>query len=58
MNKIEFSLDVIESKEGGYIGLVREIAGVITQGESIEELKSNALDAARAMMNHLSINTI
>ena len=34
-----------QQKEGGYIGYVEEIAGVNTQGETLDETRSNLVEA-------------
>ena len=34
-----------------YVGKLKEIPGVFSQGESLEELKENIIDAYRMMMN-------
>ncbi len=34
-----------EQKEGGYIGYVEEISGVNTQGETLDEARSNLVEA-------------
>ena len=34
-----------EQKEGGYIGYVEEIAGVNTQGETLDETRDNLAEA-------------
>jgi predicted RNase H-like HicB family nuclease len=34
-----------EQKEGGYIGFVEEISGVNTQGETLDETRSNLIEA-------------
>ena len=36
-------------KEGGYIGYIKEIDGVNTQGETLEETKENLKDALNFM---------
>jgi len=36
---------VISKGEEFYIGTIKEISGVLTQGSSIEETKENVLDA-------------
>lgn len=42
---LEYWLD-----EGWYVGRLKEIPGVFSQGESLEELKANIRDAYRLMM--------
>lgn len=36
--------------EGWYVGKLREVPGVFSQGESLEELKENIQDACSLMM--------
>jgi predicted RNase H-like HicB family nuclease len=36
---------VIEKVEEGYVGYIAEINGVNTQGDTVEEVKENLLDA-------------
>jgi predicted RNase H-like HicB family nuclease len=42
---LEYWLD-----EGWYVGRLKEVPGVFSQGETIEELESNIKDAYRLMM--------
>ena len=44
-DKLDLNLVIEEAEEGGFIGYVEEIDGVNTQGETIEETKSNLMDA-------------
>jgi predicted RNase H-like HicB family nuclease len=37
-------------EEGWYVGRLKEVPGVFSQGETIEELESNIKDAYRLMM--------
>jgi predicted RNase H-like HicB family nuclease len=43
-------------KEGGYIGYIREINGVNTQGATLEETKENLLDALNIMFEPFTLN--
>ena len=43
---LDFWLD-----DGWYVGKLREVPGVFSQGESLDELKSNIQDAYRLMMD-------
>lgn len=36
--------------EGGYVGRLREVPGVFSQGESLPDLEENIKDAYRLMM--------
>lgn len=38
------------TEDGWFIGKVREVPGVFSQGETIEELEANIRDAYRMMM--------
>lgn len=40
-----------EASEGGYIGYIEEISGVNTQGETLDEVKSNLLEALELMVD-------
>ena len=42
---LEYWLD-----DGWYVGKLKEVPGVFSQGESLEELESNIRDAYRLMM--------
>ena len=37
--------------EGGYIGYVEEISGVNTQGETLEETRTNLIDALTLVLD-------
>ncbi len=49
---IELNLTAIyeEAEEGGYIGYIAELPGVNTQGETIEEIGENLLEAAQMIL--------
>jgi len=40
-----------EAKEGGYITFIEEIPGVNSQGETLEEAKSNLLEALHIVLD-------
>ena len=40
--------------EGWFVGRLREVPGVFSQGESLEELKGNIADAYRMMLELLA----
>lgn len=47
------------AEEGGYIGFIEEIPGVNTQGETIEETKTNLLEALNLVVDtHRSLSEI
>lgn len=39
-----------EAEEGGYIGYIAELPGANTQGETIEEVRENLLDAVQMLL--------
>jgi predicted RNase H-like HicB family nuclease len=39
-----------EAEEGGYIGYVAELPGANTQGETIEEVRENLVEAAQLIL--------
>lgn len=45
-----YTLESKESVDGGYIGTLKEAEGVMSQGETIEELTINITDALMAMI--------
>ena len=51
--KANFQLTAVfeEAEEGGYIAFFEELPGVNTQGETLEEIKINLLDALDLMMD-------
>jgi predicted RNase H-like HicB family nuclease len=48
----EFNLTAIyeEAEEGGYIGYIAELPGANTQGETIEEVRENLLEAGQLIL--------
>ena len=40
-SNIQFTAVFHEADEGGYVGYVEEVPGINTQGETLEEAKSN-----------------
>lgn len=48
---LNLTMDYFKSVDGGYVGIVREIEGVISQGETFKELKFNIKDAVKAMLH-------
>ncbi len=47
MMQPDFQLTVVleEAVEGGYCAYIKEVPGINTQGDSLEEVKENILDA-------------
>lgn len=43
--------------EGWYVGKIKEIPGVFSQGETLDELRENIRDAYRLMMEDEAIET-
>lgn len=45
--KLNFNLTTVIEKapEGGYIGFIEEMPGINTQGETLEEVQENIIDA-------------
>lgn len=41
----EFTMMFKESVDGGYIGMVKEVPGAASQGETLDELENNLNDA-------------
>jgi len=39
-----------EAEEGGYIAYVAEVPGIVTQGETLEEARSNLREAAELVL--------
>jgi len=48
---LEFTMTYKESVDGGYVGIINEVPGVASQGETISELEANLGDALRCMMH-------
>ena len=40
-----------EAEEGGYIGYIAELPGANTQGETIDEVRENLLEAAQMILD-------
>jgi predicted RNase H-like HicB family nuclease len=40
----------VEAPEGGYIGFVEELPGANTQGETLEECRTNLLEAIQLVL--------
>ncbi len=49
--KLKLTAVFEEAEEGGYIAFFEELPGVNTQGETLEEIKINLLDALDLMMD-------
>lgn len=46
---MKISMSYIKSSDGGYVGFINEINGVISQGETLKELQVNLIDALKVM---------
>jgi len=42
---MKLTLSIEEGENGFYIGQIKEVPGVLTQGATIEEVKENIIDA-------------
>jgi len=49
-NKIKLTMSYTESIDGGFVGVINEFPGVMSQGETVEELSFNLKDALGAML--------
>ena len=49
MKNIQLTAVFEPCKEGGYIAYIKEIEGINTQGETLEEAKENLADAINLM---------
>lgn len=56
INKLELTVAYTESVDGGYVGFLREIPGVASQGETLEELHKNLLDAMNTMFEYNKVS--
>ncbi|MGH2612933.1 MAG: type II toxin-antitoxin system HicB family antitoxin [Rhabdochlamydiaceae bacterium] len=49
----KFTILVNKEKEGGYSGQCLELPGAISQGETLEELKTNMADAINLVLEYI-----
>lgn len=54
---MKFTAIIEKSEDGWYVGQIEEMPAAISQGKTIEELKSNLLDALRLLMDVNKENT-
>lgn len=47
------TLIIEEVEEGGYVGQIKEIPDVLSQGETKEELRANILDALKEYLMYM-----
>ena len=50
MTELNLTAIYEEAEEGGYIGYVAELPGANTQGETLEEVRENLLEAAQMIL--------
>jgi predicted RNase H-like HicB family nuclease len=50
MTELNLTAIYEEAEEGGYIGYIAELPGANTQGETIEEVRENLLEAAQLIL--------
>jgi len=48
---MKFTAIIEQGESGWFVGQVEEVPAAISQGESIEELKANLLDALRLILD-------
>jgi predicted RNase H-like HicB family nuclease len=48
---MKFTAIIEQGENGWYVGQIEEVPAAISQGETIEELKDNLLDALRLIMD-------
>jgi predicted RNase H-like HicB family nuclease len=51
----KFTVYYSEEEEGGYSGYCAEIPGAISQGETLEELEENMIDAIRLILESMRV---
>lgn len=49
----KFTILINKEKEGGYSGQCLELPGAISQGETLEELKTNMADAINLVLEYI-----
>ena len=50
MTELNLTAIYEEAEEGGYIGYIAELPGANTQGETIEEVRENLLEAVQLIL--------
>ena len=50
MTELNLTAVYEEAEEGGYIGYIAELPGANTQGETIEEVRENLLEAMQLIL--------
>ena len=51
IGKRKFTIRIQKANEGGYIGRCLELPGAISEGETLEELKSNMTEAIQLILD-------
>ncbi len=51
MTELNLTAIYEEAEEGGFIGYIAELPGANTQGETIEEVRENLLEAAQMILD-------
>ena len=51
MTELNLTAIYEEAEEGGYIGYIAELPGANTQGETIEEVRENLLEAVQLILD-------
>lgn len=54
----EYRFEISEDEDGGYVARCVQIPGVITQGETLEELIANARGALEAMLESRALRKL
>lgn len=49
-NKLKLTIVFTPCEEGGYTAYIKEMRGVISEGETIEEARENVIDALELML--------
>jgi predicted RNase H-like HicB family nuclease len=58
MKKMEFTAIIEKSDDGYFVGQVQEVPEAIAQGNTIEELNDNLLDALQLVLDYKREETI
>jgi len=53
---MKFTADIEQGESGWFVGQIEEVPAAISQGETIEVLKSNLLDALRLILDTNKLN--
>jgi predicted RNase H-like HicB family nuclease len=50
-NELRLKITYIKAEEGGYVGRVDGISGTISEADTLDELKQNLFDSAKAIIS-------